>query len=218
MTVVPSIPFPEWLEPTFEITSGDDPVALGTITINRIIPGLLPGVLANTRRARYLSFFTWLVHRYAAQRRTPTNKALSEFIKRQEYEFALAVLMCPRNCGASPLGSRRAAPVVRREPATFERGESVKSFLGGYGLYYRTTLRALGLVASAGTALGEESTPVDLVRPDSADALELARLFEGSVENTTYVRRYADSSKAIPRAAHGLRGSGLSVPARLALP
>ncbi|HZP96369.1 MAG TPA: hypothetical protein VFC31_08570 [Candidatus Limnocylindria bacterium] len=75
----------------------------------------------------------------------------------------------------------------------------MKSPLGGYGLYYRTTLRALGLVAGAGTELGDDLTPVDLVRPDSPEALHLADLFGTSVDDTTYVRRYADAAKSIPR-------------------
>ena len=200
MKVAPEVgASPQWLEPTFQIKSGDDPLALGTVTIFRIIPRLVPGVLANTRRARYLSFFAWLLHRFASQRRTPTNKALSEFIKRHEHEFALAVLMCPRDCGASPLGSQQARPIVRRAPDAFGRGESVESFLGGYGLYYRTTLRELGLVAPVGTALGGEPTPVDLLRPDSVDAVALAELFNAAVGETAYVRQYANSTKPIPR-------------------
>lgn len=189
----------EWLEPTFRITPGDDPLALQTVTTDRIIPGLLPGVLANTQRARYLSFFAWLLRRFAQQRRTPTNEALSAFVKRHEYELAVAALLCPRECGASPLGTREVRPVVRRDPATYARDESVKSFLGGYGLYYRTPMRSLGLVAPAGTPLGDSVTSVDVLRPDNPAAIELADLFDSAVNRTTYARTYVDSTKAIPK-------------------
>ena len=48
---------PEWIEPSFRITPGVDPLGLQTITPDRMIPRLMPGVLALTQRARYFSLY-----------------------------------------------------------------------------------------------------------------------------------------------------------------
>lgn len=126
----------------------------------------------------------------------------------REYEFALAVKLCPRQCGSSPTGANRASPAVAAHPVEFARGESVESHLGGYGLYYRSPLRTLGLVAAAGTLLGESPTPVDVLIPTSTAAKRLAATFADSVGGTRYVVDYIDSDEM--RDPSAFAGSGLS--------
>jgi hypothetical protein len=43
---------------------GQDPLGLQTITTDRILPGLLQGVLALSVRARYSSIYAVLLRRY----------------------------------------------------------------------------------------------------------------------------------------------------------
>ena len=69
--------FPEWIKPGLSVKTGRDPLGLQTITIDRIMPQLLPGILALSQRARYLSFYPFLLAEYQAHKLPPTNSALS---------------------------------------------------------------------------------------------------------------------------------------------
>ncbi len=133
--------FPEWIMPGLNIKAGRDPLGLQTITIDRIMPQLLPGILALSQRARYFSFYPFLLAEYQAHKLHPTNNALSTFVKAREYEYGLAVQLCPRGCGSrwsAVVGKERVEPAVKSGADPLPRSESVQSFLGGYGLYYRS--------------------------------------------------------------------------------
>ncbi len=188
---------PEWIEPSSNPTAGSDPLGLQTITTDRIIPLVVPGVLALSTKARYLSFYAFLLDQ-AKRQKIADNRTLSHFVKRREYEFALAVALCPRRCGGGANGANRARPAVRKQVDAFERAESVDSFLGGYGLYYRSPMRTLGLVAAAGTPYGEEVLPVDVLLDERAD--RLAAAFRDAVAQTEYMRVHFTGTSAIPRA------------------
>lgn len=189
---------PEWVEPTFRFTPGMDPLGLRALTAARIVAPLVPGILALSERARYLSVFAWLLHRYSEQRRPPTMAALSSYLLRREYEFALAVRLCPRHCGSSPVGTDRARPAVARHETPYQRNESVKSALGGYGLYYRSPMRVLELVRPPGTILGDEAIQIDVLNRGNPRALALVAAFDAAVRDTAYVREYIDSDDPIP--------------------
>ena len=147
------VPLPAWIAASLEVKEGRDPLGLQTTTQDRLMPVLLPGILELTRRARYFSFYAFLLAEYQTRRLPADSKSLSWFIKRREWDFGLAVLRCPRQCGSSPVGTRRLARLTALGDGPLPRGESVESPLGGYGLYYRTPLVELGIVARAGTLL-----------------------------------------------------------------
>lgn len=195
---VPPPNTPEWIEPTFRFTAGLDPIGLRALTAGRIVAPLTPAVLALSDRARYLSFYAWLLRRYAEQRRPLSWSALGKYILAREYEFGLAVRLCPNGCGASPVGQQRVGPAVNRRPEAYERGESVKSDLGGYGLYYRTPMQALELVRPPGTMLGEHPVPIDVLNRAEPRALELAAAYEAAVGGTAYVQSHMDADGLIP--------------------
>jgi hypothetical protein len=160
---------PRWIKPTFHRTPGMDPLGLQSITIDRIMPALVPGILALSRRARYFSFYPFLIDELKRRDRTATQEELSSFIKHREYELSLAVNLCPR-CGGTAtgaVGSSTTSPKVHRGDQEFPRQESVKSFLGGYGLYYRTPMQVLGLVAPKGEYVSGKDVPLprDHIRP-----------------------------------------------------
>lgn len=200
----PVVGAPAWVESTLNVTAGRDPLGLQTITIDRIVPRLAPGVLALSRRARYLSFHAFLLDDYQRQQLTPSNGGLSDFIRRREYELSLAIQLCPNGCGSQPVasvGRERSGPAVNRGLTDFPRGESVQSYLGGYGLYYRTPMVDLGLVAPRGTSLGEEGkpTPIDVLWQTDERAAALAVAFRAAIEDTEYFTRYYGGTHDIPR-------------------
>lgn len=189
---------PEWIEPSLQRQEGRDPLGLQTTTQDRLMPFLLPDILELSRRARYISFYAFLLNQFEKQRRPMARDQLSHFIKTREYEFGLAALRCPRECGASPVGATKLRPAVQEEPERFARDESVESTNGGYGLYYRTPMIAFGLVEPSGTALGEDAVlPIDvLARRD--EARQLAEAFETAVADTEYFDRYFTTTDPIP--------------------
>ena len=191
---------PQWISPTLHRTAGRDPLALQTITQDRIIPILLPGILALSRRARYFSFHCFLLDEYARRKMPASNAALSKFVLAREYELALAVELCPRGCGSSPVGRDRSGPATAYVHDAYARGESVESPLGGYGLYYRSPLSDLGLVARAGTLLGGTPTPIDVLVP-GGKGLPLADAFRSSVRDTDYFKKHFVGLKKIPHDA-----------------
>ena len=102
------------------------------------------------------------------------------------------MLRCPRGRASSPVGARRLSGVAQGF-GPFPRGESVESPLGGYGLYYRTPLIELGIVARAGTLLGDEPIPIDVIQSTDR-ARELANAFRTAVEHTVYYRQKMQTS------------------------
>jgi hypothetical protein len=86
--------------------------------------------------------------------------------------------------------------IVRRATDEIARGYSVESELGGYGLYYRTPLRDLGLVHQRGTVVDEETLPVDVL--SGRRAIRIADAFRSAINDTTYYRRYFIGEQPVP--------------------
>ncbi len=192
--------FPEWIKPGLSVKTGRDPLGLQTITIDRIMPQLLPGILALSQRARYLSFYPFLLAEYQAHKLPPTNSALSTFVKAREYEYGLAIQLCPKGCGSrwtAVVGKERVEPAVKSGVDPLPRGESIQSVLGGYGLYYRSPLIDLQVVAPLGTQLAATPTPVDVLRQDEW-VTTLAAHFGSAIRDTTYYRQYFWGTGPIP--------------------
>jgi hypothetical protein len=204
-----SVPgWPQWIAPALRLSRGLDPLGLQTITLDRIMPLLLPGVLVLSQRARLFSLYPFLVAEYQRLGGATTNTALSTFLKEREFDYAVAVQLCPNGCGdnsAGAVGADRARPAGREAKAgaaTVPRQESVESFLGGYGLYYRSPLTDLGVVVARGTPTADgEATPVDVVMPGGLGE-RLAGAFRAAISDTAYYRRYLRSvERSVPTAA-----------------
>lgn len=180
------VPVPAWITASLEVNEGRDPLGLQTTTQDRLMPQLLPGILELSRRARYFSFHAFLLAEYRDRRLPTDSKSLWAFIKRREWEYGLAAQRCPR-CDSSPVGARRLGGLAAG-PGPFARGESVESPLGGYGLYYRSPMVELGIVAKAGTLLGGQPIAIDVLY-DTDRARRLAATFKAAVEGTAYYQR-----------------------------
>jgi hypothetical protein len=187
---------PRWLQPSLEVREGRDPLGLQTTTQDRLTPILLPGLLELSRRARYFSFHAWLLHTYRERKFKAESSALSSFIKAREWDYGLAVLRCPHECGSSPVGALSLRGVVA-QPGPYPRGESVKSPFGGYGLYYRSPMAELGLIARAGALLREDPIPIDVLH-DTERAHRLVETFTSAVADSDYVKRWMFTSDSLP--------------------
>jgi hypothetical protein len=188
---------PRWIAPSLEVKPGRDPLGLQTTTQDRLMPVLLPGILELSRRARYQSFHAFLLDEYARKRLPADSLSLSIFVKRREWDYGLAVLSCPNNCGSVPVGADSLRPPMRQSGPPFPWGESVQSAFGGYGLYYRSPLAELGIVARAGTPLGDQPIPIDVLTR-SERASRLAASFRAAVEETKYLKHWMYNDQPLP--------------------
>ena len=188
---------PRWIAASLNVKEGRDPLGLQTTTQDRLMPRLLPGILELSRRARYFSFHAFLLDKYRTLRMPADGNSLSTFIKAREWEYGLAVLMCPHGCSSSPVGASSLRGIVHAAPSAYPRGQSVESAFGGYGLYYRSPLADLGIVARSGTLLGEKPTPIDVLR-ETERARRLASTFGEAVASTEYVTTWMLTSDPIP--------------------
>ncbi len=204
-----SVPgWPHWIAPALRLSRGLDPLGLQTITQDRIMPSLLPGVLVLSQRARLFSLYPFLLAEYQRLGGAATNTALSAFLKEREFDYAVAVQLCPNGCGdksAGAVGADRARPAGREAKAgaaAVPRQESVESFLGGYGLYYRSPLTELGVVVARGTPTEDgEATPVDVVMAGGLGE-RLAAAFRDAVSDTAYYGQYLRSvERSVPTTA-----------------
>ena len=163
------------------------------------MPLLLPGILELSQRARYFSFHAYLLDRYLDLygKGTVNKESQSAFIKAREWELGLAVLHCPYECGSVPVGAQALRSVLRHQRPPYPRGESVESPYGGYGLYYRSPMADLGIVARAGTLLGDSPIPVDVLYPHER-ARRLVETFRDAVADTVYVKTWMLRQNSIP--------------------
>lgn len=77
---------PEWLEG--HVTTGRDPLGMqaGSIILYQ---SLLPGISNITLRARYYSFFSFVIHEYALRFHDTTRERWLQFLRRAELLYAL---------------------------------------------------------------------------------------------------------------------------------
>jgi hypothetical protein len=201
LTLVPDQPpLAEWLEPSLQDTAGRDPLGLNTITLDRVLPQLVPGILQLSERARYFSIYPWMLWLFAERRRPAMTEELDRFIRRREFELCLAMKLCPRCPAYKAIGGLSAGPRVNAGEDPFARGQSVDSSKGGFGLYYRSPLVELGVVAPVGTPLGHEGTPTPVeVLLKNDRAMAVAQAFHESIKDTEYFQRYERTDDPIPR-------------------
>lgn len=162
------------------------------------MPRLLPGILELSRQARYFSFHAYLLDKYRELRLPADGNSLSTFIKAREWEYGLAVLNCPHGCESGPVGAQSLRGIVSNREPPYPRGQSVESPFGGYGLYYRSPLAELGIVARAGTLLGDTPITVDVLY-DTDRARKLASTFGDAVAATEYATTWMLTTDPIPR-------------------
>src|SRR5512132_1795456 len=127
LNLVPEQPEPlaDWLQPSLQDTAGRDPLGLNTITLDRILPQLLPGILQLSERARYFSIYAWMLWQFAERKRPATGEELDRFIRRREFELCLAMKLCPDCDGSAAIGSLSAGPRVNAGDDPFQRGVSI---------------------------------------------------------------------------------------------
>jgi len=195
--------FPQWNEQDVEYKDGRDPLGLDTISVDQILPRILPGWVANTRRTRYLSFYLFLLQEFHERGLGTSQTELGNFIRHTEFEFALGVLRheAGNHCGRGAVGvagfNRAWGAVTSGAPATPRTAAIPSSASGGYGQFgYRGVLVELGLIALSGEQVNGSTLSYDRLISDRARAI--ASRYRSDVASTTWYRDYLGGDHDLP--------------------
>ena len=181
---------PRWTELMYRPVGGQDHLGVGSVVTDRILPTLSPGINVLTPHPRYWSFYAFVVDEFWQRDLPRTGPSLRRFLRRREAIFSAGGHLCsgPEH-RATPIGSRRVAPLVQSGPRSYQADfDYMKSTGGGYSLYYATVMQAMGVVRLADKGLG---LPVDTVTPGIGK--QLADSFRDSISGTRYWKKYFDA-------------------------
>lgn len=183
---------PQWTEQMYRPVSGQDHLGVGSVVTDRILPRLSPGINVITTRARYWSFYAFVLDEFWRRDLPRTNADLRQFLRRRESIFSAAGHVCQNpDHGDDPIGGRKVAPLVATNPQSYRADfDYVKSSGGGYGLYYATVMQSTGVVRLRDTSAG---LPADTITPRVG--VELAAAFRDSIAETEYWKRYFDADE-----------------------
>src|SRR5690348_18237342 len=110
----------DWLQRDKHVIEGLDHLGIEVVSAN-IYGALLPGLTNVTDRARYYSFYPWVLHRYAqSSPPVPDRKAWLTWFRQLEYSYAAA-------CAAWEMSGKTAAhatAVVGVDAARREIGQA----------------------------------------------------------------------------------------------
>jgi hypothetical protein len=161
-----------WVKKTYQ-TKGLDPLGVQAPSIN-IYGQLLPGITNVTDRARYYSFYPWMIWAYEQQPRAKTQTDLQEWVRRSDCLFTMIGIRHRISSGDDNLAKHEQGLVGRdtlsRVVTELGPGKKLhlsdytitddgnenryfKNPLGGLKQYYIGTFDGLGLMTTKGSAV-----------------------------------------------------------------
>jgi hypothetical protein len=191
---------PRWTEKLYRPTAGQDHLGLGSVSSDRILARLSPGINVLTFHPRYWSFYTFLLDEFWRRDLPRTRRSFVAFYRPREAIFAIGAHLCdrPQHDRYGPMravvGSEKARGLVARAPADYDpQFHYIESDLGGYGLYYASTIAAMGII---GLASPEAGLQYDAPTPEGR---VVADAFRSAIAGTDYYRNYFDDpDKLVP--------------------
>src|SRR6266511_4746448 len=138
---------PAWTAPMYQPSTGMDHLGLASVSQDRILPALSPGINVLTQHPRYWSVYIWLLTEFWDRDLPRTHAAWGRFLKPRERLFVAAVLSCPRHGQEirQVAGQRRIGAELKRNPAAIDpTAPYLKGSRGGYPIY-ASTIAQLGL-------------------------------------------------------------------------
>jgi hypothetical protein len=156
---------------------------------------LIPGIITQTNRARYYSFYAWVLHRFihAAEGDRLLRNFQGKYFKRHEVAFILGAyghhidgvlqrtLVGAGNNYSKVLKWWDASDPISLDIAYF------KNSLGGFGQYYLGAMQAMGIV-------GYSEKP-SWVYPLTHRGEALAMAYENSISRTNYFEKLLDEDQ-----------------------
>lgn len=178
---------PRWTKRVSIEEGGRDPLGLSRVSA-MITDFLLQGIITQTYRARYYSFYCWAIWHIDTQEKPHSFEQFATAFQRRDTLFALASHQC--NSNSAPVGFR---VVKDRLPIAKQRGEVHSNFrvlpssqLGAFGQYYTGSIYELGLTS-------RDDSGIYHVSPAGE---QLAKAFQASIDETPYIQKrlYLDRS------------------------
>ena len=191
---------PFWTEKLYRPSGGQDHLGLGSVSSDRILRTLAPGINVLTAHPRYWSFYSFVLDEFWQRRLARTRRSFASFYRPCESIYAVAAYLCdrPEHEMHGPMrgvvGTDKARPYAAQAPTEFDpMYPYIDSDLGGYGLYYGTTMAATGLLIPA---LPQAGVAFDAPTPAGQ---RVAAAFREAIAGTAYYRDYfAHSDRPVP--------------------
>lgn len=174
---------------------------MGSVSSDRILPALSPGINVLTVHPRYWSFYSWVLDDFWAADLPRNRASFVSFYRPREAVFSMACHVCdaPEHAtiAGNVNGSRRISPKVN--DSDFDpQFDYIKEPLGGYGLYYRSAMELTGSLVVASPANG---FPVDAPTPIGRG---LAASFRSAVAGTEVSELFSEGRVSQPIAREAL--------------
>lgn len=183
-----AVQIPRWSKRVVTELGGRDPLGLSRVSA-LISDYLLTGIITQTSRARYYSFYPWALWHIERSEAPRKYNEFNQAFRRREAFMALSTLS--RNPGSSVVGKDAVRPRLERFRETGEVETNFKvlpsNSMGGYGQYYGGSLYQLGL-----TSRNEEG----IERCAPGKAVEIAEAFHESVQESPFCKnkQYEESN------------------------
>ena len=172
---------PKWTKRVVTDSGGRDPLGLSRVA-QTITDYLLTGIITQTYRARYYSFYCWALWHIHKEEAPKTYQDLVDGFRRREAAVAIATVL--NNESTSPVGVtavrvkiNEGRPVGRLD-CDFRVLPSNQ--LGGFGQYYGGSIYQLGLTYHLEDGM-------DRVTEGIAETL--ANMFHNSIKSTPYIAK-----------------------------
>ncbi|MDN4073337.1 hypothetical protein [Fictibacillus terranigra] len=196
MLLIPVSKGPKYTTSSVKTIIGQDHLGIRNVGI-LIADYLQSGVTSITPRARYWSFFAWVLYDFIQNvPEEKTIKNFKSFLKKQEWYFILANYAEALERGAithDVIGIQKAIEEWRKPQDAFEQKSNyVQDSFGGYGTY-RNVMKILGI-----TKIGEEAKGVHIDRLTPVGKM-LAEAFEQTIKHTAYYRDNRLEDTPVPR-------------------
>jgi hypothetical protein len=158
---------------------------------------LIPGVITTTDRARYYSFYAWVLYRFI---NSPDSSRLLKDFRGQFYkrhEVALILASYSHHKDREVIGGLVGSGVNNYKVRSWwEGGDPVSldvnyfnNSLGGFGQYYYTAMRVMGIVA--------DSEHPRWVYRLTRRGEQLAEAYQNSIANTNYFQTLEKSGELV---------------------
>jgi hypothetical protein len=189
----------DWILRDRKVIDGLDHLGIELVSVN-LYQAMLPGITNVTERARYYAFYPWTIHRYAQEGPKLRTKATwRNWFRALDFTYAVACMAyeqeLDRDLGSSVVGADRARELIREQPSTAnidlrgpssvqesgaipESGFYFKNPEGGFGQYYRGSLRELGVVREHGAAMWPDVQLSTYAGKKISETLDQQKAFE----------------------------------------
>lgn len=201
---------------------GLDHLGIELVSVN-LYQAMLPGLTNVTERARYYSFYPWIIHRYAQEGpKERTKAAWRNWFRSLEFTYAVACIAHEQDLGedlgSSVVGAERAGLLVKGQPASAQvdlagpsavtesgavpaSGFYFKNPEGGFGQYYKGSLRELGVLKDHGAATWPDVQLTNYAGKRIAETLDERKAFselkEMAIEGNARIGELSRIGKAV---------------------